>query len=1046
MKKSLIETAIGNLILIIFLCFSVEGQHQLPKEKSDDIQPLSFGQSIEREISPMQKHRYQIRLEANQFIKIEVAEKLCDVVISLRSPDNVNILEYKPANSVNGIKTIQAAVIEAGNYELRIISFGEIDGTGNYSVKVAEIRPATGMELNFTSGVKLSNESFNATNPALSTVEALRTSILKGNLALEKFRLANAVKQEAFTLRQLSTVNFKLGATSQSAELSLTAIEKYRSISDKQGEAYTLMGLGDIYTVLGETEKAVQIFSESLKISRENKIETVEADVLRKLGDLYADFKDYDRAAIYYKQSADIIMQFSNLSLSIPLNNLGKIARYKNENESALEYFQKALETVRREEHRFGTTKSSEANYLNNIGRTQYELGRRDKAIEALTESLSISRQIVNKDAQAATLRFLGKIHFESGEIEKSLEFFNQSLEIYRATEDAQNIAETLLFLAKAEMKKGSADAAQSKTEEALKLIEAVRRGVQTAELRDSFSAGLQDFYEFYVGILMRKYEKDKNETHSALALQANERARARGLLNLLTESNANIREGMDATLLQKETELKNLLSVRLENLTKVLSGKSKAEDAEKLKIEIEQIRSEYEQIQAKIRISSPRYSALTQPKTLDLKAIQTEVLDDDSVLLEYSLGEEKSYLWIVSKNDFQTIELPAKAVIEKSARQFYESLTARNKEIKFETSAERNDRIFIADSDAGKYSRELSAKILAPAAPFLKNKRLLIVADGALQYIPFAALQVQNSKFKVQSWENQKKYSNGQRTADGGQFLIETNEIINLPSASVLAVLRNETSNRKLAAKTLAVLADPIFDKEDERFQKIAGKNKPKTDFVAVSKKLTRSGEFSATRDGLDLPRLPFTRREADLISANVAENKREKLLDFAANKTSAMSAGLSDFQYVHFATHGFINNENPGLSGIVFSMIDETGKDTDGFLRVGDIYNLKIPAEMVVLSGCRTGLGKEIKGEGLIGLTRGFMYAGAKRVTVSLWDVNDEATSVLMARFYKEMLGEKKLSPAAALQQAQISLIKNNQWSNPYFWSTFVLQGEPR
>ena len=265
------------------------------------------------------------------------------------------------------------------------------------------------------------------------------------------------------------------------------------------------------------------------------------------------------------------------------------------------------------------------------------------------------------------------------------------------------------------------------------------------------------------------------------------------------------------------------------------------------------------------------------------------------------------------------------------------------------------------------------------------------------------------------------------------------------MPSASVLAVLRNEMRNRKLPAKTLAVLADPIFDKEDERFM-AAGKNKPQTEYVAVSKKRIRSAEFSLKRGGgLDLPRLPFTRREADLIGANVAENQKEKLLDFAANRKSAMSADLSNFRYVHFATHGFINNENPELSGIVFSTIDENGKDRDGFLRVGDIYNLKLPAEMVVLSGCRTGLGKEIKGEGLVGLTRGFMYAGAKRVTVSLWDVNDKATAELMASFYREMLG-KKLAPASALRQAQISMIKSKEWSNPYFWATFILQGEPK
>jgi CHAT domain-containing protein len=242
--------------------------------------------------------------------------------------------------------------------------------------------------------------------------------------------------------------------------------------------------------------------------------------------------------------------------------------------------------------------------------------------------------------------------------------------------------------------------------------------------------------------------------------------------------------------------------------------------------------------------------------------------------------------------------------------------------------------------------------------------------------------------------------------------------------------------------------LADPIFDKKDERFQAIANKNKrdqkPENsiELIALKKKQTRSAGDS--EDELDLARLPFTRREADMISSVIPAGQREKWLDFAANRRSATSSQLSNFRFVHIATHGFINDQNPELSGLVFSMIDEDGKEQDGFLRVGDIFNLKLPAEMVVLSGCRTGLGKEIKGEGVVGMTRAFMYAGAKRVTVSLWDINDEATSELMSHFYREMFGAKKRSPASALRHAQNAMIKDKRWNNPYFWATFVLQGE--
>ncbi len=529
-----------------------------------------------------------------------------------------------------------------------------------------------------------------------------------------------------------------------------------------------------------------------------------------------------------------------------------------------------------------------------------------------------------------------------------------------------------------------------------------------------------------------QKNVPDKN--FAALALQANERARARGLLNLLAESNADIRQGVDAKLLEKETDLKNLLAARLENLTKVLNGKSDNTTAAKLKNEIELIRAEYDQTQVQIRAASPRYAALTQPKTLSLTEIRNEVLDAESALLEYALGETKSYLWIVTKDDFQTIELPAKSEIEKTARAFYDSMTARNKNIKFETAEEMELRVRQSDTDAKEYSKALSRMILAPALPFVANKRLLIVADGALQYIPFAALTVSNPQSKE-------------------RFLIENNEIVSLPSASTLAILRRETKNRPLAPKTLAMFADPVFDKQDERLQtaiadqnKIAPKPKFRVENIAMSKNLRQGFSRDSDSEGLNLERLPFTRREANLITSLVPANQQQKTLDFEANRQTVLSAKLSDYRYVHFATHSFINNQNPELSGIVFSLIDENGKDQDGFLRVNEIFNLKLPVEMVVLSGCRTGLGKEIKGEGLIGLTRGFMYAGARRVTVSLWDVNDEATSELMTQFYREMFGAKKLAPTAALRQAQIAMLKDKRWNNPYFWATFIIQGEPK
>jgi CHAT domain-containing protein len=318
----------------------------------------------------------------------------------------------------------------------------------------------------------------------------------------------------------------------------------------------------------------------------------------------------------------------------------------------------------------------------------------------------------------------------------------------------------------------------------------------------------------------------------------------------------------------------------------------------------------------------------------------------------------------------------------------------------------------------------------------------LAIVADGALQYIPFAALPVPYSG-----------NNEGRNSGVEPQPLFVEHEIVSLPSASTLATLRRETTGRKPAGKSLAVLADPVFTDDDTRVRrnlsKAGAKEKTKptdSDEIDIAyRRMTRSGQETGVigAEGA-FGRLISTRREAAGILALVPERERMQALDFEASRTTALRPELGEYRIVHFATHGLLNTIHPELSGIVLSLVNKERQQQDGFLRLQDIYNMKLPAELVVLSACQTGLGKEIKGEGLIGLTRGFMYAGAPRIVASLWKVDDRATSELMKRFYQGMLGPEALRPAGALRQAQLSIWKEKQWREPYYWAAFVLQGE--
>jgi len=330
----------------------------------------------------------------------------------------------------------------------------------------------------------------------------------------------------------------------------------------------------------------------------------------------------------------------------------------------------------------------------------------------------------------------------------------------------------------------------------------------------------------------------------------------------------------------------------------------------------------------------------------------------------------------------------------------------------------------------------------LGPVAKQLRGKRLVVVADGALHYVPFAVLSIP--------------------AAIGPAVpLAAEHEIITLPSASVLAALRHERLSRKPGTKMVAVLADPVFDRGDIRVKTIAASNQKQGTSSARAADDTSEGAdeesgslANLTRSASDvgweqrngevyLPRLQFTRQEANEITALAPVGQSFKALDFKASRATAVSPNLANYRIVHFATHALLNNQHPELSGLVLSMVNEEGKQQNGFVDLEDIYNLDLPAELVVLSGCETALGKKIEGEGLVGLTRGFMYAGATRVMASLWKIDDRATAEFMRHFYTALLG-KKMRPAAALRAAQLEMRNDQRWSSPYYWAAFQIQGE--
>jgi CHAT domain-containing protein len=642
---------------------------------------------------------------------------------------------------------------------------------------------------------------------------------------------------------------------------------------------------------------------------------------------------------------------------------------------------------------------------------------------------------------EALSLIGFGEVYQSLGETREALEKYNEALLLMREGGYHEGETDSLLRIARVEQKLGNLTRARQAIEQAVGMIESLRANIVGQEFRASYFASRREYFESYIDILMEQHRQNPAAAVDAMALAVSERARARSLQELLMESRADIRQGVDGLLLERERLLQQRLNAKAARQVSLLNRKHTPEQADAVAKELASVMAEFQELRAQIRSSSPKYAALTQPQPLNLTEIQQQVLDPDTLLLEYSLGDDASYLFVVSQTSITSHRLPKRAEIEAAARHVRELLTAPQPQ-PGDTKGKYQARIKEAREGYWPQAAVLSRMLLGPVASQLGRKRLAIVADGALQYIPFAALPAPFSGI-----------DEGRNSGAEPQPLFVDHEIVSLPSASTLATLRRETAGRKPAEKSLAVLADPVFTDDDMRVRRNVGKvvAKEKTgsddsdEIDIASQPIVRSGRETGVI-GVEgaFGRLLSTRREAAAISALVPERERMEALDFEASRKTALRPELGEYRIVHFATHGMLNNIHPELSGIVLSLVDKEGRTQDGFLRLQDIFNLKLSAELVVLSACQTGLGKEIKGEGLIGLTRGFMYAGAPRVVASLWKVDDRATSELMKRFYQGLLGPEALRPAGALRQAQLSIWKQKQWREPYYWAAFVLQGE--
>lgn len=909
--------------------------------KPDAPQVLAPKIEIDREIHGRETHSYEIEVKAGDCARLIVRQKGIDVVIHAKNPAGKILTEVDRPNGSVGRETATFIAEETGAYIVEISGYNRDLLPNKYAVMLEELSPPTEADKLRIAAEKLTTEG-------------------------ESLRYTGEIKADAKLLEQAFT---KFQA----------ALPIWEKLNDTYEQSVVDYGLGWTYIPQGKYNDATLSFARGLKIAQ-------------TLGDEYAQTIDYAGIAWseFYSGNFETAVFNFNLALESARKNdyksqigrnlfgLGNVAYMRGHYDEAFNLLTECVR-VRRE-----INEKNQENLTDiTIAKVLLKQKQSARAIDYLNLTLSFFKESANKRGEGEAVITLGWAYLSLGENQKAVESFERALQIRNNLGDKAGEAAALRGLSVAHARFGDFQAARREVEKTFAILDSLRGESLNADTRSSFTASIGEYFEDGISILMQMHECEPNGGYEREAFALNEQARSRTLLDLIQEKQTNFGQKASPNLLARKQEIERQL---IENLVAERETRLAEKDSASLKnrrLKIQDLLFSLRETEAEINRQSIGLGETFAAKPKPLAEIQ-KLLDSETVLLEYSLGAEHSFLWLATREKVFAFALPKRETIEKLATEVRDALILQK------SDRAAGEKIF------NQKASELSRILLAPALPYLERQRLLIVPQGALGYIPFAALPKNASPLLVE------------------------HEITYLPSASLLAFLQKK--NKPVFDKEIAVFADPIFSLADERLGKFSVKN--------------RDLEQNAQR-------LFGSRLEAEKIASFVPPDKSLVALDANASREKVIETDLSEYRILHFATHAFIDGEQPELSAVMLSNFDEKGRKTNGLLRSAEILNLDLNAEMVVLSGCRTGLGKDMHGEGLLNLSRGFLLAGTSRLAVSLWEVEDKATAELMARFYRKHLKEK-MPASAALRSAQLEIMSDKRWRLPFYWSSFILQGD--
>lgn len=984
-------------------------------------------------ISPGEVHAYRLALPAGEAARLTVEQEGADVSLRVVDPaGGERILMDRPTGD-RGVEWVSLLAESAGAFRLEVGMPPGTAAAGHYRATLDGPRPAEPRDRDeieaeraFVSARRWEREAQGAAESAQTSDE--RRAVEEYAKAFAAWSRAGEARGQAAAGFGLAEARAELGDWNGAFDLHQSLFPLYRSAGELQLLAAAYNTCGVALRQRGQFRRAVESYRQAQKlgeasgstqaqITASENIATAElvqqrtrealdqlvplaamvrrqgrdparlGNLLYKIGQAYLDLGDADGADSYFAEVRTRSRQRGRqMGEALALEGMARADLLRERGERARRQLEESLALMPAKGRDL-----DRATALNTLGRADRQLGLWKEALDAYGEALELLRaQGAGRDAAIVEMNRAWVLD-ETGETALALSQYREVLAYFRGHDDPSGVASALYGMALALSHQGALAEAQAAIERALGLVERRREELLSTELGELYGASKQRYFSFYADLLMQRHAREPTKGFDALALAAADRGRAWGLSTALREARAGLLSTIDPNLGARREEVWEEISSR-----KWSRGDSPGAVRSEVEPELRDLLTRLDLLEAEAQAKSPRLGALVQPRAPDLREIQDRLLDADTRVVLFSLGEKRSLAFVVGRDRFTVHPLAPREPIERAAREAYERLVG---------SGRRTGRVGAEEALAA-----LSRLLLAPLGDDLDAPRLVIVPDGALSYIPFAALP-------------------DPLPAAPGEPLVARHEVVHIPSLAVLAELRRMQQGRPPPPGDVAVFADPVFGLDD-----------PRGAAAAAPRQTADGGE--AAPEG-ELQPLRYSRVEADAILAQVPEERRFAALGFDANLDALWHAPLARYRVLHLATHALIDESEPSLSYLVLSRLDREGRWREGRLYLHDIYRLDLPIDLVVLSACETARGKELRGEGLVGMTQAFMYAGAPRAVVSLWPVDDQATSELMRRFYHALFS-LGLTPAAALRQAEDSLRREPPWRAPYDWAGFILEGD--